>query len=240
VPEDADFEASEFELLKSENGEDIKLASNYSWIKPLISLFQVLYAISTLYQTRGDQISRYGYAAFGLTVTPYAVVSVVNLISSLICPEFPNVFLVRSSVMDEAVRRGNCYFEGVVGKLAEQTSVNLVSERKSLEIPEFKSASPFTFVGEKVPIVEEASNQATDSHDDNEEKQITTVIPKTTLTVDGPDFAQPASVFESISENNILPSTTIIYVPAHPIIRSTMKDKIETFTTMTSPKYLSS
>lgn len=46
------------------------ISMSYSLSKGVISVFQTVYASFTLYQTRGDQIARYGYAAFGLTVTP--------------------------------------------------------------------------------------------------------------------------------------------------------------------------
>lgn len=62
------------------------LSSNYNLPNGLIAIFQTLYASATLYQTQGDQIERYGYAAFGLTVAPYVVTSIVNLASTMLSP----------------------------------------------------------------------------------------------------------------------------------------------------------
>ncbi|KAJ3956645.1 hypothetical protein N0V92_006789 [Colletotrichum tropicale] len=42
----------------------------YNLVRVLASIIQLIFAVSTLYRTRGDQIERYGYAAFGLTVIP--------------------------------------------------------------------------------------------------------------------------------------------------------------------------
>ena len=74
----------------------------------------------TLYQTQGDQIERYGYAAFGLTVIPYLVMSVVNLLSTILTPEYSTLYMVESLVMEEARRRDGAYFTGAVGRLDEK------------------------------------------------------------------------------------------------------------------------
>ncbi|KAJ7645174.1 hypothetical protein DFH06DRAFT_595433 [Mycena polygramma] len=86
-------------------------------IKGLVSLGQAVYAFYTLYQARGDQISRYGYAAFGLTVLPYAAMSTINLVGAILTPEFPSMYLVQSDTLLEAQDRLGAKFEGVVGRL---------------------------------------------------------------------------------------------------------------------------
>ena len=84
-----------------------------------MALFQAVYASATLYSTRGDQIQRYGYAAFGLTATPCLVMSIVNLISTILTPDYPTIYTVRSEIMDEALLRKDedAKFEGVVGSI---------------------------------------------------------------------------------------------------------------------------
>jgi hypothetical protein len=47
------------------------ISSSYNIVGGLIALAQAIYTSVTLYQTRGDQINQYGYAAFGLTVAPF-------------------------------------------------------------------------------------------------------------------------------------------------------------------------
>jgi len=95
-----------------------ELSSSYSFTRSVFAVFQTIFAIATLYRTRGDQINRYGYAAFGLTVVPYAIMSVINLISIVLTPDYPAVYLVSSDTMEEA-RKQDGVFEGVVGKLIE-------------------------------------------------------------------------------------------------------------------------
>lgn len=91
---------------------------SYSFAKGLIALFQALYACATLYETRGDQIKRYGYAAFGLTVAPYLVMSIINLLGTILTPDYSTVFMVESEIMEEARQHEGARFRGAVGKLA--------------------------------------------------------------------------------------------------------------------------
>ena len=48
----------------------ISISSNYSLVKVLAAIARLLFGIATLYDTKADQIPRYGFAAFGLTVVP--------------------------------------------------------------------------------------------------------------------------------------------------------------------------
>lgn len=83
------------------------IASNYNLVKTLVAFVQTLYAASTLYRARGNQIDTFGYAAFGLTVTPYIMMSIMNLCASLLCPEYTSMLLVESVDMREARRLHN-------------------------------------------------------------------------------------------------------------------------------------
>lgn len=95
----------------------INLSSNFNVISVLIAFGQLAFAVTTLYRSRGDQIARYGYAAFGLTVTQYAFMSIINLVGNLICPQYPALYLVESEEMREARALPGALFEGCVGKL---------------------------------------------------------------------------------------------------------------------------
>jgi hypothetical protein len=93
------------------------ISSIYSFSKGVVAIFQTIYASVTLLWTKGDQINRYRYAAFGLTVTLYLMMSIVNLVGTLLNPDFPTMFLVGSEVMTEAARREGAKFEGIVATL---------------------------------------------------------------------------------------------------------------------------
>jgi hypothetical protein len=107
----------------------IKIANSYNFLGALVALGQALYASFTLYQTQGGQTAKYGYAAFGLTVTPFVVMSIINLLGNVLAPKYSALYMVDSSVMIEAQRREGCQISGVVGKLKEGS----VSELTSLD-----------------------------------------------------------------------------------------------------------
>jgi hypothetical protein len=83
----------------------VKLPYSYSWVKGATAFLQALYAIFTLYNSRGNQIDLYGYAAFGLTVVPYVVMSVLNLFANIVTLSYSKLYLVESEVMKEAEQR---------------------------------------------------------------------------------------------------------------------------------------
>jgi hypothetical protein len=82
--------------------EELCLSSTYNIPKLIISLVQAIWATVTIYRARGDQIEEYGYAAFGLTVIPYAFMSIMNIIANLLTPHYPAAYLLRTPLMDEA------------------------------------------------------------------------------------------------------------------------------------------
>lgn len=91
------------------------LAASYNIPKAFVSLAQAIWAIITLYRSRGNQIDEYGYAAFGLTVASYAYMSIINLIATCLTPEYPAIYMVRTSIMDEAEENGAV----IVGEVAD-------------------------------------------------------------------------------------------------------------------------
>jgi hypothetical protein len=103
------------------------ISSSYNIVGGLIALAQAIYTSVTLYQTRGDQINQYGYAAFGLTVAPFVLMSIINLIGNIFSPIYSAIYMIETSVMTEARRHG-CRFDGVVGKLKEGRGAILKSE----------------------------------------------------------------------------------------------------------------
>jgi hypothetical protein len=94
----------------------VDIQASYNLPRALISLIQAIWGIITVYRARGDQIDRYGYAAFGLTVIPYAMMSIFNLLAGLISPEYPCLFLVSSPDLIEAERHGG-RFDSIVAEI---------------------------------------------------------------------------------------------------------------------------
>ncbi|KAH6971191.1 hypothetical protein BKA56DRAFT_495746 [Ilyonectria sp. MPI-CAGE-AT-0026] len=102
----------------------ISISCDYNLVKIAVSMAQLVYTCITLYEARGDQIAMFGYAAFGLTVAQYAWMSLINLLGSLLCPQYSTMFLVGSSVLDELLdarklqgKESEFPIEGVVGNI---------------------------------------------------------------------------------------------------------------------------
>ena len=100
----------------SENTANVTLSSSHNIPKAVVAIIQTIFASITLYQTRGDQIERYGYAAYGLTVLPYLIMSVMNLIATMLVPDYPATYILRSVEYDEAVNAG-AEIDGAIGWL---------------------------------------------------------------------------------------------------------------------------
>ena len=97
-----------------------KLSSSFNLVKGIAAMLQLLYTSFTLYHTNGGQLNQYGFAAPGLTVLPYAVMSGLNLLANLVTPSYPTLYLVRSKVMEEAERRPGTRFHYVVGEIVDE------------------------------------------------------------------------------------------------------------------------
>jgi hypothetical protein len=125
------------------------LAASYNIPKAIISLAQAIWAIITIYRARGNQIDQYGYAAFGLTVAPYAYMSIINLMATCITPEYPAVYMVRTSLMNEAEAKG-ALITGEVGYL-DLSQVDLKKDQDDIDLLSwcgfFLSLPPLIIVG---------------------------------------------------------------------------------------------
>lgn len=62
------------------------LSCNYSILKTIAAIIQIIYGSFELYQSRGRQIARFGYAAYSLTVIPYIIMSLMNLLATFAEP----------------------------------------------------------------------------------------------------------------------------------------------------------
>ena len=100
---------------------DTELCSSYNVPKAIIAIVQTIYASITLYRARGDQIQRYGYAAFGLTVLPYLIMSIMNLLATSLVPDYTSLYIVRSLELDEAITLG-AQVDGAVGRIVQSTT----------------------------------------------------------------------------------------------------------------------
>jgi len=107
-----------YRLVKGLKGRsETKIARSRSMLKVTISLIQLILSCTTIYRTRGPQIDRYGYAAFGLSTIPYAFMSLLNLICVGCTGEYPCLYMLRTHTIEEANRREGADIVGAVGSL---------------------------------------------------------------------------------------------------------------------------
>ena len=105
--------------------DSVTIASSHSALKALVALVQALFAIATLYNAYGHQIDRFGYAACGLTVVPYALMSLINLCANLACPEYSKMYLVSNQALEQLQRQYTpSRLEYTQDKVVEQTSTH--------------------------------------------------------------------------------------------------------------------
>lgn len=114
-----------------------RISSNYNFVKAAVVLGQTVFGAVTLYRTKGDQISRFGYAAFGLTVVPYCFMSLVNLAGNLVCPEYPAIYLIENQelqclreIISSQGSEDEFYVEGTVGKLTAESERCILDARQ--------------------------------------------------------------------------------------------------------------
>jgi hypothetical protein len=100
---------------------NFRLSSSYPVLKSAAALIQLAFACFTLYRTSGDQVENYGYTAFGFTVIPYAIMSLINLTANLLTPEYPTLFLVHSDAMD-AENQNRKEFDAAVGTIVPENA----------------------------------------------------------------------------------------------------------------------
>ena len=78
---------------------EIVISNSYGVVKAFTGMVQIVSSLYVLYTAYGQQITRYGYAAFGFTVLPYTIMSILNVLGNLVEASYDCLFLVRSDVM---------------------------------------------------------------------------------------------------------------------------------------------
>jgi len=70
-----------------------------------VSVVQLTASCITLYRSSGSQLDRYGYAAFGLTVFPYTLMSFVNFLCLAVVGDYPCAYILPTGISREAEKR---------------------------------------------------------------------------------------------------------------------------------------
>lgn len=73
----------------------LELSCNYSFLGAAAGIVQVLSGSLQIYHAWERQIPNLGYAAYSLTIIPYILMSLINLVACMCQPQYPTMFLVR-------------------------------------------------------------------------------------------------------------------------------------------------
>lgn len=73
---------------------ETKISCDYNIMKIFAAILQILSGLFQIYQSRGTQLDRYGYSAYSLTVIPYVLMSLVNLLVCICIPQYPMMYIV--------------------------------------------------------------------------------------------------------------------------------------------------
>ncbi|KAF4334325.1 pogo transposable element [Fusarium beomiforme] len=104
---------------------NVHLAKSWNVAKGLVALLQFCFSLFVLIKARGNQIEIYGYAAFSLTVAPYAVMAFVNLLANACIPTYTCLYLVRNDVLTEMEKVLPLRFDGIVGTVRQVVDNNV-------------------------------------------------------------------------------------------------------------------
>jgi hypothetical protein len=99
-----------------------QLSTSYGTAKALVALLQTIYAGTTLVRSSREELDSFGYAAFGLTVSPYIIMSAINFLGNILTPNYPALYLVQSEILLEALEREQTVINGQIGKLVPDPS----------------------------------------------------------------------------------------------------------------------
>ena len=93
----------------------IKLCRSIEITSAVVGIGQVIFASITIYRARGDQIEKYGIAAYGLSVYSYLLMSGANLIKLGVCGRYPYAYVLRTATLVDLERANSGVFKGAVG-----------------------------------------------------------------------------------------------------------------------------
>ena len=91
-------------------------------VSAVLSIIQIGIGTYNLYSAQSSQIPRWGYAAYSLSVLPYVIMSVMNLLCASIVDSYACGQLLRTPILEESLcrylsedTRGNTEYDGTIG-----------------------------------------------------------------------------------------------------------------------------
>ena len=222
----------EFSALATVFSSETKLATAHNTPRILFSLMQTISGGYSLYRAQGSQIDRYGFAAFGLTVLPYMIISIFNFVGSLLTSEYEMVYMVHSPIMEEMIRRGGAT-DGVVGTLegSEETDAMITVAQERI----LPTGMSLQFQGSNENICYRQINRSSSYSDVYAIKPLPTPRPATMDAIIHQQrwwkrFCHWYKVkTKCLVTPDVPPNTTIISVPCHSSLTRLPKPFYESF-----------
>ncbi|KZT69205.1 hypothetical protein DAEQUDRAFT_765741 [Daedalea quercina L-15889] len=95
----------------------------------VLSVVQIGIGSYNLYTSRSNEIPRWGYAAYSLSVIPYVIMSVMNLLCAAIVDSYACAQLLRTPILEESLRReadeyGEPEYDGTIGTVKHASMPN--------------------------------------------------------------------------------------------------------------------
>ena len=83
----------------------------------VLSLIQIGIGTYNVYTARSSQIPRWGYAAYSLSVLPYVIMSVMNVLCAAIVDSYACAQLLRTPILEESLKRDDQApdYDGTIG-----------------------------------------------------------------------------------------------------------------------------
>lgn len=127
------------------------ISCDYNFVKIAASLAQIIAGGLTVYQASKAQFAAFGFTQSSLTVIPYVLMSLANLVANMTCPNYATLYLVETDLLDEARQKGGVA-HGAVGYVLEWSgerphSARVIFKRALYLIGLGLVALPFILIG---------------------------------------------------------------------------------------------
>ncbi|KAH9932952.1 uncharacterized protein B0H18DRAFT_870933 [Fomitopsis serialis] len=92
-----------------------------------LSIIQIVAGSYSLYISWLSQVPTWGYASYGLTVLPYVVMSIINLVCAICVDSYACAQLLRTPILEESLLRRECTesqpsaYDGTIGTVREES-----------------------------------------------------------------------------------------------------------------------
>ena len=122
-----------------------QVAAHSSYISMILSLVHLIIGSYELYLSWANEIPRWGYASYGLSVIPYLLMSACNLVCAAYVGSYPCGQLLRTPILEESLARKPVqddldqkpFYDGTIGTLKRVDSNIFGDERRNIRPDEY-------------------------------------------------------------------------------------------------------